>query len=166
MNLRAVVESQIVAGVAVILHERIGNWHRQLRPRLHDRGASWIETRSAADLEKALAGRSCPIVVVDLAAQVLEGLDHVELARSLAPGGLILVIDPDGRAEVCQLALELGATYVVSGSVPPPEVASLVSRWIELASRREEREGWGRSDNPENLPEPWNWLAPYLKNTH
>jgi DNA-binding NtrC family response regulator len=159
-------ESQIVAaGVAVILHERLGNWSRQLRPRLHGRGIRWFETRSASDLDEALAERSTPIVVIDLAGRTLDGLADLERIRDRAPGSLILVLDPEARDEVGQLARELGATYVFSGAVPPPEISCLLSRWIDLASTRASRDGWSRSDDLDTLPEPWNWLTPYLKGT-
>ena len=42
---------RILTRVAVILHERLGNWIRQLRPRLHDQPVRWFETRSRADLD-------------------------------------------------------------------------------------------------------------------
>jgi len=57
----------------------------------------------------------------------------------------VLVLDPEGNEEVAELARELGATLVISGLVPPPEVASLVDRWITLAAVQTEREGWSRS---------------------
>jgi hypothetical protein len=155
----------LALGEAVILHERLANWSRQLRPRLQGREVRWFETRSTADLDDALGGRSSPIAVVDLAGRTLDGLTDVERIRALAPGCLILVLDPDAREDVADLAREFGATYVFSGSVPPPEVAKLLSRWIDLAEARSASEGWSRSDDLDSQAEPWNWLIPYLKAT-
>ena len=50
----------------MILHERLGNWNRQLRLRLHDRPIRWFETRSRADLDGLLTGLACPVVLIDL----------------------------------------------------------------------------------------------------
>lgn len=149
--------------MAIVLHERLGNWSRQLRPRFHGRAVRWFETRSSSDLDAAIVGRAAPIVLIDLAGQSLDGLAAVERTRTSVPGGLILVVEPDAREEVCQLARELGATHVFSGAVPPPDVSRLLDRWIDLAADRSERDGWSRSDDLETLPEPWNWLTPYLK---
>jgi len=153
----------VAAAVAIVLHERLGNWSRQLRPRFQGRAVRWFETRSSSDLESAVAGRAAPIVVIDLAGQTFDGLADVERSRALAPGGLILVLDPEGREEVCRLARELGATHAVSGPVLPPDASRLLDRWIDLAASRSGRDGWSRTDDLESLPEPWNWLTPYLK---
>lgn len=102
-------------------------------------------------------------MVIDLAGQSLDGLAAVDRIRTSSPGGLILVFEPEDREEVSQLARELGATHVYSGAVPPPDVSRLLDRWIDLAADRSERGGWSRSDDLETLPEPWNWLTPYLK---
>jgi DNA-binding NtrC family response regulator len=155
--------SDVAAAVAIVLHERLGNWSRQLRPRLHGRGVRWFETRSSSDLDAAIAGRAAPIVVIDLAGQTLDGLADLDRARNRAPGGLILVLEPEGREPVARLAQELGATHVISDPVVPPEVSRLLDRWIDLAADRIGRGGWSRADDLEILPEPWNWLTPYLK---
>ena len=76
-----------------------------------------------------------------------------------------LVLDPKGRQDVGRLARELGATYVFSGAVSPPEVSRLLSRWVDLASNRANRGGWSRTEDLDELPEPWNWLSPYLHGT-
>ena len=60
------------------------------------------------------------------------------------------------------LARELGATHVASGFVPPPFVARLLARWIELAQRHIERDGWSRTSFPKTETEPWAWLADFL----
>src|SRR5262249_7371590 len=67
-----------------------------------------------------------------------------------------------GNGEVANVARELGATCVFSGFVPPPVVADLLARWIELARRGVERAGWSRTAFPETETDPWGWLADYL----
>jgi hypothetical protein len=73
----------LLANLPLIIHERLGNWARQLRPRL----AAWpirlVESRSLADLERALAGTACPILVIDLDRQPRAGLDDLERAARL-----------------------------------------------------------------------------------
>jgi hypothetical protein len=127
----------------VILHERLGTWAGQLRGRLQDRPVRWYETRSAADLDAALLGVACPVVVIDLGRN-LEALRDLDRLVQLAPGARTLVLDPEGHEGVPALARELGATEVISGFVPPPEVAGRIDRWIGLASARIDREGWSR----------------------
>jgi hypothetical protein len=135
--------------VAVILHERLGNWARQLRPRLHDLPIRWFETRSRRDLEAVLTGLACPVVLIDPGKHLAEGLLDVDLVHGRASDALILVNNPDSHAEVTALAREFGASYVLSGFVPPPQVAGLLHRWITLARRRIERDGWSRTSSPE-----------------
>ena len=159
----AVDSLNVASGVAVVLHERLGNWSRQLQPRLHGRAIRWFETRTEADLDRVLAGRSCPISVVDLSGQPQDGLAAIDRIRCLAPGGLILALDSQGRDEICRTARHFGSTHVFSGAVPPPVVARLLSRWVDLASIRASRGGWARTEDLDDLPEPWNWLTPYLK---
>ena len=65
---------------------------------------------------------------------------------------------------MADLARELGATHVASGTVPPPFVAGLLARWIELAQHHIERDGWSRTSFPETESEPWAWLADFLGN--
>ena len=60
------------------------------------------------------------------------------------------------------MARELGAVHVASGFVPPPFVASLLSRWIDLAQRHIERDGWSRASQPDPDVEPWAWLDDLL----
>ena len=151
-----------MAHVPLIIHERLGNWTRQLRPRLLTWPIRIIESRSAADLEGALAGTACPIVVIDLDRRPRAGLDDLERATRKAPAALVLVLDPGVHDEVALLARELGAAHVFSGVVTPPAVARLLERWILLAQRRTEADGWSSAHKPEPESEPWNWLAPYL----
>ncbi len=131
--------------VAVILHERRGNWAGQLRTRLQDRPVRWMETRSAADLDAALLGLACPVVLIDLRDYAAQGLHDLDRAARQSPAARVLVLDPEANEGVAELARELGATLVIPGFVPPPDVASLVDRWITLAAAQTEREGWSRS---------------------
>lgn len=155
----------MAAAVAIVLHERLGNWSRRLRPRFHDRKVRWFETRSTADLEAAVAGRSAPIAVVDLTDRPADRVGAVDRIRTLAPGGLILALDPLGLEEVAELARDLGADHVFSGAAPPPEVARLLDRWIDLAARRAARAGWSRSDDLDDPLEPWGRLIPGFQGT-
>jgi hypothetical protein len=148
--------------VAVVLHERLGEWYRQLRPRLSERRVRWLESRSLVDLERILEGLAFPVVLVDLARQPRDGLAAVDIVRRRAPGALTLVLDPEAKPDVPGLVRELGATHVGSGFVPPPCVADLLARWIALASIRIESAGWSRSTLPETTMEPWAWLSDYL----
>jgi hypothetical protein len=148
--------------VAVILHERLGNWNRQLRPRLHERPIRWLETRSGADLDGVLNGLAAPVVLIDLGRHPAAGLRDLERVLQWAPDARVLVLDPEAHAEVAGLARELGATHVASGFVPPPIVARLLERWIDLARRQIERDGWSRTSFPPTDTEPWGWLADLL----
>ncbi len=126
----------------LVIHERHGAWSRQLRPRLAGWPIRWSESRSAADLEAALFLESCPILVVDLADRPIAGLDALGMAVVVAPNALSLVLDPGAYPGVAVVARELGATHVLSGHAPPPAVAELLARWLPLAGRRAEAEGW------------------------
>ncbi len=95
-----------------------------------------------------------------MAAAGLNDLDHV---LRKAPDAWVLVLDPEANDGVAGLARELGATYAVSGFVPPPVVADLLTRWVALAARRIERDGWSRTSFPETETEPWSWLADLLE---
>jgi len=148
--------------VAVILHERLGNWVRQLRPRLHHQPVRWFETRSRADLAGVLTGLASPVVLIDLARHPAAGLMDLDLVVRQASDARVLVLDPESHHEAAGLARELGATHVVSGFVPPPYVAALLTRWIALAERHIERDGWSRTSFPESQSSRWGWLAAYL----
>lgn len=143
---------------AVILHERWGTWSAQLRPRVQGRPVHWVETRSAADLERALLGRACPVVLIDLQRNIVEGLGDLDHVMRLFPGTRVLVLDPDDHDGVANLARELGATHVISGFVPPPEVACLIDRWIALAELQAERAGWSRPITADMPLDPEEWL--------
>jgi hypothetical protein len=148
--------------LVVVIHERLGNWARQLRPRFLAWPIRWVETRSTADLEAALVGLACPVVLIDLGRRVRAGLEDLDRAAQTAPGALFLVLDPEPREGVATLARELGATHIFSGPVTPPEVARLLARWLPLAQRLAESDGWSSAPEPGPQPEPWNWLAPLL----
>src|SRR3954453_6771417 len=151
-----------VASLAVVIHERLGTWARQLRPRLLAWPIRWVETRSTADLEAALAGMACPVVLLDLARRPRAALEDLDRAAQVAPNALILVLDPEAREGVATLARELGASHVFSGPGTPPVGARLLARWPPLAQRQSESDGWSNAPEPEPEPEPWNWLAPLL----
>jgi hypothetical protein len=149
-----------VASQVVVIHERLGSWARQLRPRLRAWPIRWVESRSTADLVCAVSGMACPIVVIGLDHRPRGGLEDLDRALQAAPQALVLVLDPNAHAEVATLARELGATQVCSGVIIPPAVAGLLARWLPLARRRTEDDGWSAARPPE--PEPWNWLASHL----
>jgi hypothetical protein len=148
--------------VAVILHERLGHWNRQLRPRLRDQRIRWFESRSAHDLDNLLIGLSCPVVLIDLGRQPATGLQDLQRVLERAPDARVLVLDSDSLWEVAGVARELGATHVASGYVSPSFVASLLARWIELAQRGIDRDGWSRASLADTATEPWAWLADLL----
>jgi hypothetical protein len=148
--------------VAVILHERLGQWNRQLRPRLRDQRIRWFETRSRGDLDNLLIGLVCPVVLIDLERQPTTGLQDLERVLERASDARVLVLDPESHSGVAGLARELGATHVASGCVPPPFVASLLARWIELAQRTIDRDGWSRTSLADTATDPWAWLADLL----
>ena len=149
----------LLVRTAVIVHERLGRWYRQLRPRLSDRPVRWFETRSTGDLDPILPGLACPVVLIDLARQPVDGLDALSLVSTRAPGARTLVLDPDADVDARNLARELGATRICTGFTPPPLVADLIGRWIALAMRGLESAGWSRSTFPETATDPWSWLA-------
>ena len=148
--------------VAVIVHERLGNWVRQLRPRLYDQPVRWFETRSSTDLEGVLTGLAYPVVLVDLGRHAAAGLKDLGLVSLRAPDARILELDPEVNPQVPEVARDLGATHVVSGFVPPPVIAELIARWIALARRGIEHAGWSRTTFPETETDPWSWLSDYL----
>lgn len=143
---------------AVILHERLGTWSAQLRSRLQDRPVHWIEMRSTSELERSLIGLACPVVLIDLRRNVEEGLIALDRLMHLAPGTLVLVLDPERQEGVAALARELGATHVISGFVTPPEVAVLIDRWITLAEGKTSRAGWSRPLLAATPLDPEEWL--------
>jgi len=158
LHLISAAESPLLTRTAVILHERWGTWSAQLRPRVQGRPVHWIETRSANDLDKTLIGLACPVVLIDLKRHVLEGLGDLDHLRRIFPGALVLVLDPETHDGVAELARELGATQVISGFAPPPDVACLIDRWITLAELQSERAGWSRPMTADTPLDPEEWL--------
>lgn len=154
-----------MATLALIVHERLGNWARQLRPRLASWPIRWTETRSPDDLRAAVEGLSCPIVVIDLASRPKAGLEDLDLVIQSAPNAMVLVLDPGEHEGIPRLARELGATHAIQGLATPPEVAKLLVRWLPLAEHRTDDDGWSRAAKRPSEPEPWNWLNPLLAET-
>ena len=148
--------------VPVILHGRMGDWSRQLRPRLHDLPVRWFESRSSQDLKTLLGGLAFPLVLIDAGRE--RGLSLRDLGRILidAPRARVLVLDPDAVPGFALMARELGAAHVFSGFVPPPVVASLLSRWILISRSDIARAGWSRTTFPETQTDPWSWLSDYV----
>ncbi len=146
----------------MILHERLGNWARQLRPRLYDLPIRWFETRSLADLGAILTGLAAPIVLIDLGSRPTEGLLGLRAILQRTSDARVLLLDPEVHQEAAGLARELGATHVIAGFVPPPVVASLLRRWVKSAQSPIKHRGWSRALTPDPESEPWSWLAPYL----
>lgn len=139
--------------VSVIIHERVGNWSRRLRPRFQGWPIRWAETRSADSLARAVSGLACPILVVDLDRRTIRGLFDLDEALQIAPNALSVVLDPLGRPEVVSIAREVGATLVLPGQVVPPEVDKILQRWLPIARGRSESQGWSAS--AEHEPEAW-----------
>ncbi|QDV36575.1 hypothetical protein [Tautonia plasticadhaerens] len=136
----------------VVIHERRGSWAAQLRGRLHHRPVRWRETRGTEGLLDALGGSPCPILVLDVGPRAAEGLDRLVRASARAPSALILALDPEDRPEVRHLARPAGASMLWSGFAPPPDVAALVDRWIDVARLRASRAG--RAALPGYEPDP------------
>lgn len=135
----------------VIIHERLGTWARQLRPRLAGSPVRWSESRSTASLVGAVRLSNCPVLLIDLADRPVQGLDDLGQAIIASPTALSLILDPSQSPEIAETARELGATLVLGGVVVPPVVENLLRRWIPLSIRRIEREGWSAPIEPEAL---------------
>ena len=91
------------------------------------------------------------------------GLSQLEQLARQSPAALVLVLDPGSIEGVRELARELGATHVISGFVPPPEVAALIDRWITLAAAQTEREGWSRQVSTETPLDAEGWIEAVLR---
>jgi len=144
--------------VAVVLHERRGNWARQLRPRLQGWPVRWFESRSAADLAAAINGLVAPVVVIELGKDPSGPLEDLIGLIERNSSARVLVIDPEAREGVEALARELGAAHVVSGFAPPPEIAGLIERWIRLALVEAELAGWSRPLPVDPAKHPMEWI--------
>jgi hypothetical protein len=142
----------------VVLHERSGSWAGQLRPRLGDVPARWFETRSTVDLLAAVAGRASPVVLIEAGTDAEPALRDLTRVAASASAPLILFLDPRARPEVLRAARELGATLAETGRITPPEAADHMERWIGLAARAIEREGWTRAVTADPSREPDEWV--------
>src|SRR5262249_32495477 len=141
--------------VLVIVHERIGHWNAQLRARLGHLPIRWIETRSATDLERGLERSARPVLVMDLGDRLRDGLAELARAAERTPQAPTLATDRHERPGVAELARELGATLTLSGHPSPPRVAMLIGRWVSLATRAGDADGWA----PRVPPDPNSWEA-------
>ena len=148
-----------MANLVLAVHERIGTWSRQLRPRLVGWPTRMVETRSGADLEQALRGTVGSLVLIDVAQRPGPALDDLDRALATAPDALVLVLNPNALNGVAALARELGATVVLDGPTTPPAVARWLDRWVRLSPRRCEAAGRPLSVPTPAEPEPWGWLA-------
>jgi hypothetical protein len=116
-----------------------------------------VEARTAPEFAAAVARSGCALGLIDLAGRPQCGLEGLDRATRIAPGALILVLDPSARADIAWLARELGAARVLSGVTAPPEVVRLLARWLPIAQRRAEADGWALDHEPE--PEPGDWFS-------
>jgi hypothetical protein len=141
----------LASRIALIVHERRGEWGRQLRPRVTGLPLVVRETRSAADLKRALQASTVALVVVDLGSSPLDRLADLHLCRDLLADALLLVLDPEAIPGASGLARELGATLVRSGFVSPPDVVRLLERWTALAAHRADAAGWTQREPVSDL---------------
>lgn len=148
---RGLRERIVTLPVPLVIHEQRGLWGRQLRPRLAGQPVRVFETRLRGELEEDASRGSCPILVVVLDDRPVQALDDLMHALAIAPRALTLVIDPRAQALLAWTAREIGATHVIPGTTPPPAVVALLGRWIVLARRRAESDGWWPDPPPETL---------------
>jgi len=144
--------------VALILHERRGNWARSLRSRMGDLPIRWFESRSTADLLAAARGLTAPVVLIDLGEEPYGPLEDLTRLIDLAPSARVLILDPWERPEVSESVRALGATHSISGFVPPTEVADLLARWVSLAAEETDRQGWSRPLPADPARQPLAWI--------
>ena len=140
----------------LITHERLGFWARQLRPRISEWGFGLVESRSVEDLQSAAEKSACPIILVDFRDADRIRFEDLLITRITAPASLILVLIPITLPSLSRIMIEAGATAVLPGSAPPPEVLGQLQRWIELARTRTLADGWAMNRRAE--PEPWELL--------
>lgn len=151
--------------LALILHERRGNWARNLRTRLVDSSIRWFESRSTADLLAAARGLTAPIALIDLGEEPYGPLEDLTRLVEVAPSARTLVLDPQERPEITESARALGATLLISGFVPPPEVARLLSRWIRIAAEETAQQGWSRPLPADPSRQPLAWIDELVDET-
>lgn len=140
----------------LIVHERLGRWARQIRPRVAGWPVRPVETRSADELAVACGRSACPIVVIDPGDRLRLALADLDRAARAAPDALILMLGGSSPPEFPLVAREMGATLVLPATTPPPRVLDLLARWLPLARARSEAGGWAEDRKPE--PEPWEYL--------
>jgi CheY-like chemotaxis protein len=131
----------------LVTHERRGVWARQLGPQAAHAGwpVRLVESRSRGDAVRGVAGRTCPLALIDLGERPVAGLDVLDAVMQAAPAALVLVLDPSADAAIDRLARELGAAQVLSRP-RPPEVVALLDRWVALARTRCEASGWSSAE--------------------
>lgn len=144
--------------VALILHERRGVWSRSLRPRMRDQPIRWFESRSTANLLDAARGLTAPVALIDLGDEPYGPLEDLTRLIEVAPSARSLVLDPLERPEVAESARALGASHLISGFAPPPEVAELLGRWIRIAADETARQGWSRPLPADPTRQPLAWI--------
>lgn len=134
--------------IPLIIHERLANWGRQLRPRTGGWAVHVIETRSREDLLIAVAQAACPLIVIDLGDRPRAALEDLAIAHRVAPNALSLVIASPRYPEIGDFAREWGASQVLRGAATPPEVLELLRRWYALAQMRTDADGWSSRAEP------------------
>lgn len=132
----------------LIIHERLGLWARQVRPRIVGWPVWLVETRSPEDLVQAAHGAACPLVLIELTDRPRAGLEDLDRCVQVAPNALVLVLDRAARPGLTWVARELGATHVLQGVTAPPAVIDLLARWLPVAQRRAELDGWEAAVGP------------------
>lgn len=144
--------------IPLIIHERLANWGRQLRPRTSGWAVRVIETRSREDLLTALAQAACPLIVIDLCDRPRAALEDLAIAHRIAPNALALVIASPRDPEIGDFAREWGASQVLRGAATPPEVVELLRRWYTLAQIRTDADGWSSRVEPRD--DEWDATIP------
>lgn len=146
--------------VPLIIHERIAYWARHVKPRT----AGWlvrvIESRSREDLLAAVAGAACPILVLEVGARPRAVLEDLDAVMRACPSALSLLVCDHELSGVESLARELGAVHVCPATMPPPAVCELLGRWVALARRRMEADGWSRDPRAAVDDDPLMTLVP------
>ena len=149
----------------LIIHERIGFWGRQLRPRMSEAGLKIVETRSRDDIDAALASTDdpYPLALMDVGRRPSATLEELDRLKQVAPNAFVLILDAVGHDEIPPTARTLGATHVISGPTIPPDVARLLTRWKRLAGERAFNAGWRDLPAESAKPEPWNWISAMIE---
>jgi hypothetical protein len=128
--------------VPLVIHERVANWTRQIRPH----AASWpvrlVETRSGPEFRAAVARHGPSVAVVGLGNDPSGELMALHQAIESAPQLLSLVLEPAGRPGVVDLAREAGATMAYGTWEPPPRIIRLLRRLVDRAVVLQAACGW------------------------